>query len=268
MFQMFLFNPPGVYNCIKNISPTSRYLDVLFNGILLVSGMIMLCISDVLQQPFLNASASSMIIFSVALGWQIFKVLQNVCDADKTSQHFRITNVLRLIAIFLYASTLVYRQNAILAIMGLVLESHTMFFKMDKLCRILKICETRNLYFTSSLVTSLSAVFFRAVFPLITLIVTSRFHLNEILFMDYLPLAIFFLSIVFYTAANIWLIKVSFEGTHRSYLNRLRLKKSRLLCCTFTPNIPNYIHNDLWTGKGQACLVNMSENPQFFSQDV
>ncbi len=239
----------------------------MFNGISLLTGMILLCISDVLQQPFLTASPSLMIVFSVAVGWQIFKILQNACDPDKTSGHSKITNVLRFVAIFLYSSTLLFRQNTLLATMGLVVEAHTIFFKMDKLWRILKLDKTSTLYFTSCLINTLSSVFLRAVFPLVTLIVTSRFHLNEILFMDYLPLAVFFLSLVFYTAANIWFIKVSFEVSHRSYLNKLRIKKNRLLY-SVTPTIPNYIHNNLWTGKGRTCVVNMNVNHPMGSQDI
>ena len=229
--------------------------------------MSLLCSTDVLQQPFLSASPNLMIVFSVALGWQIFKILQNLCDPDKTSKHSKITNVLRLVAIFLYSSTLVYKQNTLLATMGLVVESHTMFFKMDKLWRILKIREPSKTYFTSSLITSLSAVLLRAVFPLATLIVTSRFHLDEILFMDYLPLSVFFLSLVFYTAANVWFIKVSFEVSHRSYLSKLRIKKNRLLY-TVTPTVPTYIHNDLWSGKGRTCIVNVNTNSSDGSQDI
>lgn len=239
----------------------------MFSGVSLLTGMILLFVSDVLQQPFLSASPSLIIVFSVAVGWQIFKILQNACDPDKTSKHSKITNVLRLVAIFLYASTLVYRQNTILATMGLVVEAHTAFFKMDKLWRILKVPEPSTLYFKSSLVTSLSAVLLRAIFPLVTLIVTSRFHLNEILFMDYLPLAVFFLSLVFYTAANTWFIKVSLEVSHRSYLSKVRIKKNRLLY-NVTPTIPNYIHNNLWTGKGRACIVNMNVNPPMDSHDI
>ena len=221
--------------------------------------MILLCITDVLQQPFLTASPRLMIVCSIAVGWQIFKVLQNVFDPDKTSKHSRITNVLRSVAIFLYSSTLVFRQNTLFATMGLVVEAHTMFFKINKLWRILKIREASTLYFTFSLVTSLCGVCLRAVFPLVTLIMTSRYHLNEIRFMDYIPLAVFFLSLVFYTAANLWFIKVSFEVSHRSYTSKLRVKKSRLLY-NVTSTIPNYIHNNLWTGKGRACVVNMNVN--------
>ena len=229
--------------------------------------MVILCESEVLQQPFLTTSPPLIIVLSVAVGWQIFKIFQNACDPDKTSKHSRITNLLRLVTIFLYSSTLVYRQNTLLATMGLVVEAHAMFFKIDKLWRILEAGESNKMYFTSSLVTSFSAVFLRAVFPLVTLIVTSRFHLNEILFMDYLPLAVFFLSLVFYTAANIWFIKVSVEVSRRLYLNKLRLKKSRLLY-TSSPPIPNYIHNNLWTGKGRTCIMNMNCNTQVVSQDV
>lgn len=229
--------------------------------------MFLLCTTDVLQHPFLTASPNLMIVFSVALGWQIFKLLQNLCDPDKTSKHSKITNVLRIVAIFLYSSTLAYKQNTLLATMGLVVESHTMFFKMDKLLRILKVREPSKAYFTSSLITSFSAVLLRAVFPLATLIVTSRFHLNEILFMDYLPLSVFFLSLVFYTAANVWFIKVSFEVSHRSYLSKLRIKKSRLLY-TVTDTLPTYIHNDLWSGKGRACIINVNINSPDGSQDI
>ena len=240
----------------------------MFNGISLLAGMILLCITDVLQEPFLTASTSLVIVCAVAVGWQIFKILQNVCDPDETSKHSRITNVLRLVAIFLYSSTLIYRQNTLFATMGLVVEAHTVFFKIDKLLRILKIREASTLYFTSTVITSLSGVFLRAVFPLVTLIVTSRFHLNEILFMYYLPLAVFFLSLVFYTAANIWFIKVSLETSHRSYMRKLRVENSRL-SYTMTSAIPNYIHNNLWTGKGRTCLVNLNvDHNSMGSQDI
>ena len=229
--------------------------------------MFLLCTTDVLQRPFLTASPNLMIVFSVALGWQIFKLLQNLCDPDKTSKHSKITNVLRIVAIFVYSSTLAYKQNTLLATMGLVVEPHTMFFKMDKLLRILKVPEASKAYFTCSLIMSLSAVLLRAVFPLATLIVTSQFHLNEILFMDYLPLSVFFLSLVFYTAANVWFIKVSLEVSHRSYLSKLRIKKSRLLY-TVTDTLPTYIHNDLWPGKGRACIINVNINSPDGSQDI
>lgn len=232
-----------------------------------MTGLTLLCLSDVLQQPFLSSSPSLKIVFSTAIGWQIFKVLQNICDPDKTSKHSKITNVLRFVAIFVYSSILVYRQNALLATMGLIVEAHALFLKINKLWRVLKVREQSALYFTSTLVTSLAAVLLRAVFPLVTLIVTSRFHLNEILFMDYLPLAVFFLSLVFYTAANIWFIKVSFEVSHRAYVSKRRVNRNRLLY-TVNPTIPNYIHNDLWTGKGRACLVNINTNPQIESRDI
>ena len=238
----------------------------MFYVVSFVTGMILLCFCDVLERPFLVTSHRLIMVFAVAVGWQIFKILQNICDPDETSKHSKITNVLRLVAIFLYSSTLAYKQNALLATMGLVVEAHTIFFKLDKLWRVLKVQEQSTLFFISTLVTSFSAVLLRAVFPLVTLTVTSTFHLNNILYMDYLPLAVFFLSLVFFTAANIWFIKVSFEAAHRLYLSKQRIKKNRLLY-SINPSIPSFIHNNLWTGKGRACIVNMNANSPI-SQDI
>ena len=242
----------------------SRIFDILINTFSLFAGIILLFTSNVLQDPLLHTNETLKIIVSSSLGWQLFKILQNIFDPDKTAKHSNISNVLRLVTVFTNASTLTYEQNTLLSMLGLVVEPHTIFLRIEKLCRILKLRESSSMYFAFTVVSFLTAVLLRAIFPLAIIVVASKFHLNEIMYMDYIPLAIFFLSLVFFTAANVWLIKISYGISRRSYLKRLWLKSNKCLFATET-TIPDFIHNNLWTGKGKSCCM-VAINPNHDSQ--
>lgn len=231
------------------------YLDILFNGAAMITGTLLLCTSNIFTDPFFAFSQTLEVAFSVVMGWHLFKIFQTICDPDESAKHSKITSVLRIVAVALYSSTLIYKQSAILGTIGLTVEGHALFFKLDKLWRVLKVNQKSRFYFVSALSTCISALVLRAAYPLFTLIIITKLHWNQIILVDYLPLAIFFLCLVFYTAANVWFVKVAFDP----FTNFSSSKKQKQNNPLYTINsaVPCYIRNDLWTGRGQSSVGNI-----------
>lgn len=237
----------------------NRYLDLIFNGAAMVTGMILMSTSNVFTDPFFAFSRNLLVVFSVAVGWHMFKIFQNICDFDKSAKHSKITSLLRLVAVVHYSLSLIYKQSALLGTIGLIVEGHASFFKLDKLLRTFKVSPKSWIHFISVLLTCISAVLLRAAFPLFALAVTIL-HWNQLLFMDYIPLAVFFLCLVFYTAANLWFLKVAFDPIVK-FKSCQKKKQQDGYPNTTRVAVPCYIHNDLWSGRGQSSInINLNSS--------
>lgn len=224
----------------------------------MITGILLLCMSNVFTNPFFAFSQGLAVVFSVAVGWNLFKIFQNICDPDKSEKHSKITSVLRLVAVILYSSTLIYKQSAILGTIGLTVEGHALFFKLDKLWRVLKVNQNSRFYFISALSTCISALLLRAAYPLSVLIMVTKLHWNQMILVEYFPLAVFFLCLVFYTAANLWFVKVAFHPLTK--FRSSKTKKQDISLYTINSTVPCFIHNDLWIGRGQSSVVNANFN--------
>ena len=113
---------------------------------------------------------------------------------------------------------MLYKQNAISGVIGMIFEGSAIFFDLCGFLRSLGISKNSYLYINCVIIGFAMTVICRALCPLTLLVVVLLD--NNPLRMEYLPLGFFFMNIVFFSMVNGWLVKSSFDSLKRRILSR------------------------------------------------
>lgn len=123
---------------------------------------------------------------------------------------------------FVTASTfcvlIVYRQNSILGVAGLLFEGSVIIFDLTTLIRLLGANKNGLLFLYVSVFRFVVTILLRAICPIALLVLTLSEH--SPLSLEYVPLGFFFMNIVFFSMINGWHIKTSFDSLQKRLLAR------------------------------------------------
>ena len=171
--------------------------------------------TDVIKHPF-KGETSGLIppifintILGINIGKYVFILVQDMFLFRLSDRlRFRAEFIHHVVTIVCYSLFLAYNQNVLLGLIGILMETTTVF---ECIGRCLKERDKRNTRHYRRLVLSSCAVTicFRGLIPLAFLIIAT---MQQTPFsMDYAPLTVFFLSIIFYSVVNVWLILTGFQ---------------------------------------------------------
>lgn len=179
--------------------------------------MVLLITSDVLQNPLRNTSQPLLTVFAVNLGNYIYKCLQDSL-LRKEIPFFKINLLHHVVAVSTYTVFIIYEQNAISGVIGLLFEGSVILFDFKCVLPFLGVKKNSLLYIGTVFVGFVTTITLRAICPFVLLVLAVLKH--SPLAMDYLPLGFFFMNIVFFTMINGWLVKNGFYSLRRRWLSR------------------------------------------------
>ncbi|XP_031552450.1 uncharacterized protein LOC116289640 [Actinia tenebrosa] len=196
----------------------SRFFrDQIFSIIIFIYGITLLIVSDVFQNPFLEISEPILAAFALDLGHYVYRFFQDILLRNFIPL-FKINLLHHIVTISTYAVFMLYKQNAISGVIGLLFEGSAIFFDLCGFLRSLGISKNSYLYINCVIIGFILTIICRALCPLTLLVVVFLSH--SPLRMEYLPLGFFFMNIVFFTMVNGWLVKSSFDSLRRRILSR------------------------------------------------
>ena len=171
--------------------------------------------TDVVKHPFKGATSGSLpgffieIILGINIGKYLFILMLDIFLVHTIETvRFRAELIHHLVTVVCYSLFLAYNQNVLLGLIGILMETTTVF---ESAGRCLKEQDKRNTKHYRRLMLSSCAVTicFRGIIPVVFLIIAT---LQQTPFsMDYAPLTVFFLSIIFFSVVNVWLILTGFQ---------------------------------------------------------
>lgn len=171
--------------------------------------------TDVVKYPFKGASSGALpaifiqTILGINIGKYVFILMQDIFLFHLTERlRFRAELIHHTVTVVCYGLFLAYNQNVLLGLIGILMETTTVF---ESVGRCLKEQSKRNTkhYRRLVLISCAMTICFRGIIPITFLIIAS---LQQTPFsMDYAPLTVFFLSIIFFSVVNVWLILTGFQ---------------------------------------------------------
>ena len=179
----------------------------------------MYCISskDTFNKPLHDTPSNFLVIFCVYLGNYVYKFCQDVLLRNKLPL-YKINLLHHFVTSSTYSVLIVYRQNSILGVIGLLFEGSVIIFDFSSLLRLLGANKNGLLFLCITILRFVITILLRAICPIALLILTLSQHTP--LSLDYVPLGFFFMNIVFFSMINGWHIKVSFESLKKRLLAR------------------------------------------------
>lgn len=172
-------------------------------------------VTDVVKHPFNGASSGTLpsifiqTILGINIGKYMFILMQDIFLFHLTERlRFRAELIHHTVTVVCYGLFLAYNQNVLLGLIGILMETTTVF---ESVGRCLKEQDKRNTkhYRRLVLLSCAMTICFRGIIPITFLIIAT---LQQTPFsMDYAPLTVFFLSIIFFSVVNVWLILTGFQ---------------------------------------------------------
>ncbi|XP_045191754.2 uncharacterized protein LOC123548516 [Mercenaria mercenaria] len=183
--------------------------------ILVLCSLLAICASDVIRYPFHSEVSSNWqtifveTLFAVNIGRYMFIVTEKFLFKRTTSKvQFRADIVHHFVTVLCYILFLAYGQNLLLGLVGILIESTSIFDEIGRFC---KDRERRHTLFYKRLVVvnCVGVICFRGVIPTVFLVI-AMFQQSPFT-MHYAPLMLFFLSIIFFSVINVWQILSSIQ---------------------------------------------------------
>ena len=174
-------------------------------------------LKDTFAKPLRNTPTTFLVIFSVYLGNYVFKFFQDFL-LRKDNPLYKINLLHHLVTATAYGVLIVYRQNSISGVIGLLFEGSVFVFDFNSLLRVLGVNKSSWFFLCVSTLRLLVTIFLRAICPTLLLVITLSSH--SPLTLEYVPLGFFFMNIVFFSMINGWHVKVSFESLKKRLLAR------------------------------------------------
>ena len=189
-----------------------------------VCGIILLINSDVLQNPFFTYNGSYCLVFSVALGHYVFKTAE-VLTFKSDIFHYKPLLVHHIVAMATYVSILVYEQNAIMGLVILFVEGSLIFaeHEQEHFRRVISLRQESKLRKIGTAVAFVIALIVKGVVPVSLIVIAFLTSISGLLKMSYVPLAFFFLSLVFFAAVDLWFFRDALAEFSRQYSRFPRL---------------------------------------------
>ena len=187
-------------------------------------GVVLLINTEVIQKPFFAFNGSFRLVFSIALGHYVFKTAE-VLTFKREIFHFKPLLVHHLVAMATYVTILIYEQNAIMGVVTLLVEGSLVFAEQERehFRHVVSFRKESKLRKCGTAVAFMLAVVIKGVVPVSLIVIAFLTSLNELLKMSYVPLAFFFLSLVFFTAVNLWFFKDASSEVSRQFTRLPRL---------------------------------------------
>lgn len=183
--------------------------------LLFCCGLYCTSLKDTFTKPLRNTSSTVLVIFSVYLGNYVYKFCQ---DFLLRREHplYKIDLLHHFVTVTAYAVLIVYKQNSISGVIGLLFEGSVLVFDLNSLLRLLGVSKNGCLFLCTSVLRFIVTVFLRAICPIAILVTTLTRH--SPLTLEYVPLGFFFMNIVFFSMINGWHVKISFESLKKRLL--------------------------------------------------
>ena len=249
------------YLSIVYFLPLCRFSEQLATWFLIVFGITLLCLTDVKDFPFYEGSGREILslCFAANLGRYIYRIVQDFFLSEHL-QHWWILSLHHIVSIFCYSTMMHFSENMWLGISGILMEANS--FSFDAMW-ILKKCDFgkhSNIYRFFARTACGSSVLVRLVFP--TCAAIYAITRQNPLAMQPLPLAILFLSVVFFLAMNIWVTKSSIEKVQKCHAARKEKELADVVISKSPdlPNLPNSTRNLLPNAAKKILRTNTSQN--------
>lgn len=210
--------------------------------------LIAICASDVIRYPFHSEPSGNWqrtlveTLFAVNVGRYIFITTEKfITRRSSRKAQYRAEIVHHIVTVLCYTLFLAYGQNLLLGLVGILIESTSLFDEIGRYC---KDRQRRHTLFYRRLVVvnCVAMTCFRGVIPT-TFLVIAMFQQSPFT-MNYAPLMLFFLSIIFFSVINVWSILLSIQR-----LIKYIYEKSHEL---------HQVANDIDIGRGRGTLVRNS----------
>ena len=169
------------------------------------------------DKPLRNTPTTFLIIFSVYLGNYVYKFFQDFL-LRKENPLYKINLLHHFVTATAYGVLIVYRQNSISGVIGLLFEGSVLVFEFNSLLRLLGVNRNSWFFLCVSTLRLVVTVLLRAICPTVLLVITLSTH--SPLSLEYVPLGFFFMNIVFFSMINGWHVKISFESLKKRLLAR------------------------------------------------
>ncbi|KAK3586816.1 hypothetical protein CHS0354_020028 [Potamilus streckersoni] len=215
--------------------------------LLIICSIVAICSMDVVQDPFQNVydvqgfrSRFIGAIFGVNIGRYLYMIIQNLFLLQHLERlKFRADTVHHVVTVVCYTLFLAYRQNVLLGFIGIVMELNNIFDEMGKLMKGIK--QTSNTHYKRLTLSNCAVtIVFRGILPIIFLVI-AMFHQSPFK-MDYAPLTVFFLSIIFFSVINVWLILTTIQRFLKVFFKQkagqdcdIELRQETHACSTISP---------------------------------
>lgn len=177
-------------------------------------GVVCVSTTDLVRVPFSgkldpNEAAFVLIALSINVGRYVYLMFQDVYLLYLIEKSkFRTEIVHHVVTIISFSIIIAYRENMLLGMLGIISELSTAVIEFTKILKTLKRHKT-VMYRRMSLATCVVTIAFRGVIPVLFLVMGM---LHETPFvMHYTTLTVFFLSIIFFSVINVWLILSSVQ---------------------------------------------------------
>ena len=191
--------------------------NLIFYVAMPVCGVILLTSTDVVNDPFFGFNATFRLVFSIALGHYTFKTAE-VLFFRREVFHYKPLFVHHLVAGTMFVIILRYEQNAILGLVSLFLEGSLIFAELEQEQWNFSVFQkSTKLTKIGTSVAFALAVVLKGVFPATLVAIAFTTSSADLLKMSYVPLAFFFLGLVFFAAVDVWFFKDAFAEVSRQF---------------------------------------------------
>lgn len=191
---------------------------------LVLLSLIAISMCDVIRYPFNPQDHGSLgcrfieAIFAINIGRYLF----SIADTVMTKHHirkiqFRTDLVHHTVAVMCYSFFSAYGENMLLGLIGVLIESTTIF---DEIGREFRESEKTNTVWYKRLVIvgGVANIVFRGILPA-TFLIIAMFHQSPFT-MNNITLMVFFLSMIFFAVINVWKILSSIQRFLRYIVDR------------------------------------------------
>lgn len=190
-------------------------------------GVILLCQGNVINRPFYGLSQLARICFAVNIGSYVYRIFQDVIlqrDLNKVS----VDIVHHVVTVAVYSVFLFYEQNVLFGALGMLFAMTTPCVEIRRLMKAAEMQEQPNRFYRANLlVCSVLTLLARLIIPA-ALIIWSLIQ-GSPLTMDVVVVAVYFLSVIFFGALNIWLAITSVSSIYRCWHKYRTDKLTRVL---------------------------------------
>lgn len=189
-----------------------------------VCGIILLANSKVLQNPFFEYGGSFCLVFSIAWGHYLFKTAE-VLTYKNDIFHYKPLLVHHIVAMATYVSILAYEQNTLMGLVMLFVEGSLVFaeHEQEHFRHVISLREKSKLRKIATAVACVLALIVKGVIPVSLIVIAFLTSASELLKMSYVPLAFFFLSLVFFAAVDLWFFRDALVEFSRQFSRLPRL---------------------------------------------
>ncbi|PFX24073.1 uncharacterized protein LOC111332185 [Stylophora pistillata] len=231
-------------------------------------GIVLLTSTDILQNPFFTFGGPFRLVFSIALGHYVFKAAEVLTFRNEIF-HYKPLLVHHVVAMATYVVILIFEENTLMGVVMLCVEGSLVFAEREKERfrgefsfgreSMLRKCATALVFVVATII--------KGIVPISMIIIAFLMALNELLRMSYIPLAFFFLSLVFFASVNLWFFRDALTEVSRQFT---RLRRPPVIIIPIhnnqKPTPPTTaINNDglkqlLLSKDGLGTCVNVTEN--------